>query len=205
MPFTASGHTGYSEGENERAFLHRWWMLRDVLVRHADPERRRLLEAGCGNGRVTRGLLEMGFDITAFDYSAQGLRRARADLGRHACRWVQSSAASFQSAEPFDIVLCAGVLVAIADDGEHARSTKNIASLVADGGHLIIEEIMLPLEGMHGRPAPGHAMRFRRPEVYVDLVTPGGLDLVETVRYDNAVLPQRWTIMVFRRPGRSRT
>ena len=199
-PFAAAGNPGLSERTNERVFAHRWQMLRGVLARNAGAGGRRLLEAGCGNGRMTRRLLEMGFDVTAFDFSGEALRAARAYVGSDACRWIKASVAAFDSRQAFDVVLCAGILVAIPDEDEHARSTRNMARHVADGGCLIIEEVMVSLDDMVARKRldPRKRMRFRAPEVYRDLVTGGGLDLIETVTYENAVIPQPWTIMVFR-------
>lgn len=59
-------------------FLGLWKSERTLIERFFPDREVRLLEAGCGAGRVTIGLCEMGFtNITAFDFAEELLDQAR--------------------------------------------------------------------------------------------------------------------------------
>ena len=49
--------------------------LRDRFVREL-PASARVLDAGCGSGRDAKAFVDLGFDVTAFDASAEMVRRA---------------------------------------------------------------------------------------------------------------------------------
>jgi len=60
-------------------FLGLWKSETQLIQRHFPERQMRLLEAGCGAGRVTVGLVELGFtQITAFDFADELLDQARA-------------------------------------------------------------------------------------------------------------------------------
>ncbi len=201
-PFAASGHYGAPEDLNAQGFSDRWRTLRDVIEAHTAPGHR-LLEVGCGNGRMTRELLAMGFDVTAFDVSDEALRLARSYVGATApCRWLRSSATTFDSEIRFDAVLCAGVLCAVVDDDEHARAVANLVRHVAPGGRFILEEIMIPLVDVADHPyQPGSRIRLRTQEAYEALLEEAGYRALDVVYHVNPVFHQTWTLMVFARDG----
>jgi len=61
------------------------WESERVLIRRFFPETSaRLLEAGCGAGRVTLGLWQLGYrDLTAFDFAEELLDQARSLAAEH--------------------------------------------------------------------------------------------------------------------------
>jgi SAM-dependent methyltransferase len=60
-------------------FLGLWKSETQLIQRYFPDRGMRLLEAGCGAGRVTIGLLQLGFrHITAFDFAAELLDQAQA-------------------------------------------------------------------------------------------------------------------------------
>jgi len=63
----------------------------------------RILELGCGVGRVTHPLLERGFTVTAVDESQEMLDRV------HGARAVRSPIEDLELAEEFDAVLLASL------------------------------------------------------------------------------------------------
>jgi len=59
-------------------FLGLWKSERLLIERHFPDHAMRLLEAGCGAGRATLGLWDLGYrNITAFDFAAELLDQAR--------------------------------------------------------------------------------------------------------------------------------
>lgn len=115
-----------------------------------------VLDAGCGAGRWTIGLLRLGCEVTAVDASASALERARENveqtlgadaLGRlHTRRVDLLHPPADMSADRFDCVFSFGVLH---HTGDTRRALENIASLVNEAGVLF-----LYLYG-HGSIAPG--------------------------------------------------
>lgn len=98
---------------------------------------RRVLDAGCGNGRWDEGFLRLGCDVTALDVSAHGLEHVRALYGDRV-RTVRGDvlrASTVLDGESFDVVWSWGVL-------HHTRDTaggiKELAKLVAPDGVLYV-------------------------------------------------------------------
>ena len=85
------------------------WKSETVLIQRFFPQREaRLLEGGCGAGRVTIGLWDLGFHhLTAFDFAAELLDQARdlaVDRGAGGIRFVNADATRLSEAdlEPAD-------------------------------------------------------------------------------------------------------
>lgn len=68
--------------------------------------RRRVLDAGCGTGRVAIELARRGHDVTGLDFDADLLERAR--RASDAVRWVHADLASVRLDQRFDVVAMPG-------------------------------------------------------------------------------------------------
>jgi SAM-dependent methyltransferase len=86
-----------------RAEMTRRADLIAAFVRHADLPIRRILDVGCGLGLMRARLLR---HFPRATYT--GLEASAYLCERHG--WVQGSAATFESARPFDLVVCHDVL-----------------------------------------------------------------------------------------------
>ncbi len=75
------------------------------VIAGAVPPGASLLELGCGVGRMTRPLVELGFRVTAVDESADMLARVRG------ARTVRAPIERLELDERFDVVLLASFLV----------------------------------------------------------------------------------------------
>lgn len=100
---------------------------------------KRVLDAGCGQGRWSRALLELGAKVTAIDYSQAGLERTAAICGNHphlSTRRVNLlELPADLSEERFDLVFSFGVLH---HTGDTWRALDNVASLVDESGALFL-------------------------------------------------------------------
>jgi len=80
-----------------------------ALRRLADFHGRRVLEMGCGDGRLTRGLAVEAASVLAFDPDASVVRAARESLTAELAVRVEFEVASAQSLEveagSFDLVV----------------------------------------------------------------------------------------------------
>jgi SAM-dependent methyltransferase len=100
---------------------------------------RRILDAGCGNGRYTRFLLrEAPSDalITGFDYSLQMLHRARQRLQSERASQVAADLTKLPYAdESFDAIVCGWVLEHLPDP---RPGLAELARVLAPGGKLLL-------------------------------------------------------------------
>lgn len=114
---------------------------------------RAVLDAGCGAGRWTLGLLRLGCRVTAVDFSAQGLAAARAHMARLAPDAVAAGRLETVRADllalpeeiasrRFDLVFSFGVLH---HTGDTHRALARVAGLVAPQGVLFLY--------LYGRPS----------------------------------------------------
>lgn len=76
------------------------------LIEGAVPAGARILELGCGVGRMTHPLTDRGFTVTAVDESAEMLARVRENV-----RTVRSPIEHLHLGERFDVVMLASFLV----------------------------------------------------------------------------------------------
>jgi len=66
----------------------------------------RVLELGCGDGRLTRGIAERAAQVCAFDTDAEAVARARiSDLGDHVSFLVASGKALEVEPHSFDLTV----------------------------------------------------------------------------------------------------
>lgn len=161
------------------------------IVERAVPPRARVLELGCGTGRVTRPLIDRGFTVTAVDESPEMLARVRG--ARTVCGPIETLdlAAPGPSAQGldarFDVVLLASFLVHAAGEGVRDGMLRTCRRHVEDDGCVLIQREPagrhenLPAE----REVPGGLVRIRSSEP----VRPG----VRTVHAEYVFDDARWT------------
>jgi SAM-dependent methyltransferase len=100
---------------------------------------KRVLDAGCGQGRWSRALLDLGADVLAVDFSEAGLVRTREVCGNHprlhTCRVDLLDLPSDVAQQRFDFVFSFGVLH---HTGDTWRALENVASLVGESGAMFL-------------------------------------------------------------------
>ncbi|GAA1783701.1 class I SAM-dependent methyltransferase [Luedemannella flava] len=107
------------------------------LVDALAPRRARILDAGCGTGRVGARLHRLGHRVVGVDSDAQLLHAARADYPGPC--WVQGDLAELDivpeaTDEPFDVVVAAGNVMAFLAPSSRRRVLGQLRRrLVADG------------------------------------------------------------------------
>jgi SAM-dependent methyltransferase len=110
------------------------------LCRHGGT----VLDAGCGTGRVTWRLVELGYAVVGVDSDPRMLSRARDDpRGRrvgmtHARRpcFVETDLATYRG-KPVDLVVAAGNVVPLLSPGTLHQGVQNLADQLRPEGHLV--------------------------------------------------------------------
>lgn len=95
-------------------FVGLWKSELVLITRHFPDRAARLLEAGCGAGRVGVGLWQHGYrDITGFDFAAELVDQARnlaTEKNAPGLTFVQADATSLETCQPLNGKLFDGVL-----------------------------------------------------------------------------------------------
>lgn len=121
----------------------------EALLLHALPPAGRVLDIGCGAGRVTLALAGRGYDVVGVDVSAALLETARSLVRRHgrAPGLLRVDALSLPFGEgTFDAALALKVLCYI--PSHHARATylDEIGRVLRPNAVLLVEGYVVPTE-----------------------------------------------------------
>lgn len=100
------------------------------------PHGSRVLDLGCGNGRLTAQLANAGYNVTGIDASDSMLRLAREEYP--ALRFEQGNAVTFHLNEPVDGIFSNAVLHWI-DADLQGQLLHNVASNLRTGGEFVFE------------------------------------------------------------------
>ncbi|MFI0235804.1 class I SAM-dependent methyltransferase [Streptomyces sp. NPDC016845] len=104
------------------------------------PPGARVLDAGCGTGRVMIRLAELGYDCTGIDLDASMLNVARERAPHLPCFQVDLAAfdpAALGIAPDFDLVVAAGNVLPLLAPGTEATVVERLAAAIRPGGLLV--------------------------------------------------------------------
>ncbi|MEV7394647.1 MULTISPECIES: class I SAM-dependent methyltransferase [unclassified Streptomyces] len=116
------------------------------------PAGARVLDAGCGTGRVMIRLTELGYDCVGVDLDASMLAMARKQAP--GLPWFQADLAEFEPrllgvAADFDLVVAAGNIFPLLASGTEATVVGRLAAALRPGGLLVagfgLDEAHLPV------------------------------------------------------------
>ncbi|MFB9676302.1 class I SAM-dependent methyltransferase [Streptosporangium vulgare] len=107
------------------------------------PPGARVLDAGCGTGRVAIRLAELGYDCVGVDLDASMLDVARRAAPR--LPWILADLSDLGDGEDhavrkggsFDMVVAAGNVIPLLAPGTEARAVAGLAALLRPGGLLV--------------------------------------------------------------------
>jgi len=134
------------------AYDRRWEQLaRDGANPHGEADRveellpgggGRVLDAGCGTGRVAIELARRSHHAVGTDLDADMLEHARRkapDL-----QWVEADLATLDLGETFDVVVLAGNVVRFVAPADRGAAVHRAAAHVAPGGRLLVGFQLVP-------------------------------------------------------------
>jgi ubiquinone/menaquinone biosynthesis C-methylase UbiE len=97
----------------------------------------RALDFGCGTGRSTRFLRDLGFAVTGVDVSQAMLEQARGRDPRGDYRWIGEAGLAGLGAGTFDLVLAAFTFDNVPDQ-QKTSALPELRRLLAPGGRLLV-------------------------------------------------------------------
>lgn len=95
----------------------------------------RVLDAGCGTGRIAVRLDQLGYRVVGVDVDATMLAQARAEAPR--LDWRLGDLATFDAGEAFDVVLLAGNILPLLEPGTLPAVCERLAAHTAPGGLVV--------------------------------------------------------------------
>jgi SAM-dependent methyltransferase len=147
------------------------------------PEGGRILDAGCGSGRDALAFSQLGYEVEAFDASAEIVQIAREQTGLDI---KVDTFESFRFDEPFDgIWACASLL--------HLSETELVPCLIR------MRDALAPGGVMYASFKLGDGMKNRGDRAFLDLTRDGIIDMVAQV--SDLEVAQLWVTDDLR-PGR---
>lgn len=106
----------------------------------------RVLDAGCGTGRVAIRLAGLGYAVVGVDVDASMLMMAREEAPD--LDWRVGDLAELETGLQFDVVLVAGNTIPLLEPGTLAATAARLAAQLDDGGLLVcgfgLDEAHLP-------------------------------------------------------------
>jgi SAM-dependent methyltransferase len=105
------------------------------LVEHLVAPHSRILDAGCGTGRVAIELARRGHDCVGVDMSDSMLSVARERAPE--LEWHRQDLAALGLAGRFDLVLAAGNVIPLLEEGTEPLVVRNLAAHLLPGGLLL--------------------------------------------------------------------
>ena len=95
----------------------------------------RILDAGCGTGRVAVRLAELGYDVVGVDVDESMLAQARAAAPQ--LDWRLGDLSTFELGETFDVVLVAGNTIPLLEPGTLLDACERLGHHLTPGGVVV--------------------------------------------------------------------
>lgn len=125
-------------GMYDRRFA--WSRADDFFFDFANKSpRARVVDLGCGTGRLTLALAAAGHDVTGVDPAAASLEAARAKAGAEKVRWVEGTSVVLGEAT-FDVALMTShVAQFLVDDADWHATLNSLHRVLVPGGRLAFD------------------------------------------------------------------
>ena len=155
----------------------------------------RVLDAGCGTGRVAVRLHELGYAVVGIDVDASMVAEARAAAPH--LDWRVADLATLDLAAAFDLVVLAGNTIPLLDEGTLGAACERVAAHTAPAG-LVVTGF-----GLDADHLPGDCPVTPLSDVDAAMAA-AGLDVGErwgTWAGDPFVEDDGYVVATYRRPG----
>ena len=106
-----------------------------AFVAQLVPAPARVLDAGCGTGRVAVRLHQLGYDVVGVDVDPTMVAVARAEAPD--LDWRVADLATMDLGSSFDLVVVAGNTIPLLEDGTLAAACERLAAHTAPGGVVV--------------------------------------------------------------------
>jgi SAM-dependent methyltransferase len=133
-----------------------------ILVRYREVLSRRVVEVGCGAGRVLGYLVDLGGDVCGIDLSPDMVAYCRRTYPAADVRIGDVAALGDSIPGPFDAIVAANNLLDVFDDARRRAVLAQLRTLLAPDGVLIFSSHNLADQERATPPAAGRTGALRR-------------------------------------------
>ena len=135
--FFTSQTLGPERTENELSFI-----VQAIGIRLGD----RILDLGCGHGRIANGLARAGANVTGIEVMSCSLERAKADAtaGGLSVEYRQADIREPVSGGPYDAALLWFFTFGYHSDSDNCKVLQNVCSALKPGGKLLVDQYNTP-------------------------------------------------------------
>jgi SAM-dependent methyltransferase len=124
----------------------------------------RILDYGCGYGRVMAELTDQGFvDVSGVDLSPALIERGRQSRPDLSFTVIDSPPELGYAPASFDVVLLFAVLTCIPDDDAQRALVTELSRLLAPRGVIYVSDLVLQTDERNRRRYPAYARQFGTP------------------------------------------
>lgn len=118
-----------------------WTAAEDFFLAFANERpASRVLDLGCGTGRLTVALAGAGHHVTGVDPHPGSLAAARAKPGADAVHWIDGTSTALPPDASFDTaIMSSHVAQAIADERDWAQTLRDVRAALVPGGRLVFD------------------------------------------------------------------
>jgi SAM-dependent methyltransferase len=168
-----TGETGLSLAYNRACYALRAEVLtRALRAAGMDPERRNVLDVGCGTGFFTAYYLARGARVTGVDIARTSVERLQRQYPEAIFLLADVSEADLEGR--FDLVNAFDVLYHIVDDARWEAAVRRLGEAVLPGGLLLVTDTFVPF------PAGAEHNRMRALAAYRRVLEPLGFTFEKT-------------------------
>jgi SAM-dependent methyltransferase len=155
-----------------------------ILDQSLRLEQKKVLDLGCGIGRLTLWMARKARDVTGVDISEEMTRVARDAAASqrllNTAFQVYDGTTLLYGDASFDVIVCVGVLKYVIDEGDFASVIAEMCRTVVRGGQIaVIDEFDYAGPVKLSEEDLGGLSVLRRPTDYILLFQKHGMDLVE--------------------------
>ncbi|WP_030430271.1 class I SAM-dependent methyltransferase [Allokutzneria albata] len=118
---------------------YRWARDDDFFLGMVGQTPVRVLDLGCGTGRLALGMAAAGHAVTGIDPARASLDAARTKPGAAEITWIEGTSADAPSAAFDVVVMTSHVAQFIVDDAEWERTLADLRRALVPGGRLVFD------------------------------------------------------------------
>ena len=104
---------------------------------HGHVKGKSAMDFGCGTGRSTRFLKEIGFNVVGVDISVDMIKKAREIDPQGDYRLVEDGNLDYMGKKPFDLILCTFTFDNIPTLEKKVKLFKDMGGLLKDDGRIV--------------------------------------------------------------------
>jgi SAM-dependent methyltransferase len=123
-----------------------------LLVQFREALSKRVLELGCGAGRVTSYLIELGGEVVGADISPRMVQHCEVTMKRGRFMVADLKHLETFASESRDAIVMASNLIDVLEDGERQRALVEMRRMLAPGGLLLMSSHNLAYAGRIATP-----------------------------------------------------